>query len=786
MVGVDRRERLLFAATVAALLFSVGAVGGAPRWAQALVTIVAAFAITVTAWSRRGFLRWSPLQLLLALMALFTVVQLVPLPSEVVELVSPTASAFRTDGAELVGLTPVATLSVDPSSTWRALAFLITLNALAMVALRLSVGERGRYLLLAAVATTCGITAGIAGIHRLVGAEQLYGMYAPHQAASLVMGPLLNPNHLGCLMAIGAVVAAGLLLYPRQPVAIRTVWALVAVACIAILAATQSRGALLALAVGVLAVLSTLFVQRTTSRTGSEKRRARRRREKFFATTAPLTIIVICAITCALYVGADGVIAQLENTSLDEVNVPTSKFAAWRSAMTLVEESPWTGIGRGAFEPAFTRVHPASAFATFSHPENTIVQAVVEWGIPATLVLVGVGIWLALFALRRWKDGPLAAGAIGALAAVAFQSNFDFGIELLGIAVPVAIVASTLCYVPLKELRPSRLRATRAFRIGFTVVAVCAALGLLLPLTTTIDEDHRVIAKNPTPTRIRESIERHPLDYYGYAVLAEQLFRTNDANAVRLLNHALRLHPTHPGLHRLAARLLLRSRSTSQAQLEYALALSYSVNMAPLLAEMGRTMSIEQLAQAIPRDRAVDRVVRTLQEIGRSDIAISWLHIVLDERPRYETALTLYSLAMNHKDLVAAEYAARARCRIIPGSQCQLALAQVLVLEKKASDVVLALQDVASWRGRTDERRTAWYMLCDAHLALSALEDARNCLRQLDSSGLVGSKDAARRRRQEALEALAKKQLAELHDGLNAPATSEREQVGPATDWQGR
>ncbi|NVB82971.1 MAG: O-antigen ligase family protein, partial [Kofleriaceae bacterium] len=561
------------------------------------MTFIAGCGVLVTTTSRRGFTRRSPLQVLLAIMAVVTALQLVPLPSALAELLSPTGFAFSADGADIAGFDQVARISVDPASTLRSLACLIALNAVAMVALRLSVSERGRYLLLASVAAVCGITAAIAGLHALVGARSLYGIYEPHQAGPGVMGPLLNPNHMGCLMAVGAVIAAGLLVYPRQRVALRVIWGCVIVACVALLAAAQSRGAILALAVGTLALLTTLFVQRTQGST--VKRGSRSRREKFLVTTVPLTIIIVCATTSALYVGADGVVAQLENTSLKELDVPTSKFAAWRSSFVLVEESPWMGVGRGAFEPAFTRVHPASAFATFSHPENTLVQAVVEWGLPATLVLCGVGIWLVLFGVRQWRDGPLAASAIGAIAAVAFQSNFDFGIEMLGIAVPITVVAATICRPSFKELRPARLRAARGFRVAIALVAVIGMICLLLPMTTTIDEDHRAIAEEPTTERILESLERHPLDYFGYAVLAEQMIKAKRPESVRVLNHALRLHPTHPGLHRLAARLLMRSRSTNQAELEYAVALAYSVDMRGLLAEMASTMPPDRVAHAI-------------------------------------------------------------------------------------------------------------------------------------------------------------------------------------------
>src|SRR5262249_26096099 len=155
---------------------------------------------------------------------------------------------------------------------------------------------------------------------------------------------------------------------------------------------------------------------------------------------------------------------QFHNTHLTEVSAPRSKYAAWRSSATLIDDAPWVGVGRGAFEPAFTRVHPASAFATYAGLENEYLQAVVDWGVPGALLLALGLVWLAVMALRRWRHGPLAAGALGAFAVVALQSNVDFGVEFFGVAAPITAVVATLAYVPLKEASVRELSIARGMR----------------------------------------------------------------------------------------------------------------------------------------------------------------------------------------------------------------------------------------------------------------------------------------------------------------------------------
>lgn len=734
---MDRHERLLLIVVALATATAVFAIGGAPRWAQAAVAVLAALGVALTTSSRRVFARRSPLVLVLAGACAWTALQLVPLPRGLVELLSPTLAGLRDDGAALVEVTTWSTLSMDPPATLRGLVFFLILASIAVVASRIATSERGRYALHAAVAAVIGIAAVIAGIHELLDATALYGVYEPVRTPT-IMGPLLNPNHLGCLMAVGAVLSGGLLLHRKQRTWRRIVWLMAGTACVVVLAMTLSRGAMLALAVGIVILLATMFLQRL-QQLGDKP--PKRRRQKLFMTTVPIGITIVCGLVVALYIGAGSVMQQLENTSLQEIDAPTSKFAAWRSSVQLIDEAPWTGIGRGAFETAFTRVHPASAFATFSHPENIALQAVVDWGVPAMLLLAFGAGWFLLLAVRRWREGPLAAGALGCIGLVAFQSNFDFGLELLGLAVPFTIVLASVGYVPLKEASGVPLRRAKLVRVTLAIALVASALLLARPLTTPVDVDHLALREAPTPAAIRATITRHPLDYYAYAVYAEQLVRSSDPAAIRMLNHALRLHPTHPGLHRMAARLLLRVGRVAQAEIEYATAIRYSLDLRTVLAEVTAALPAQSAVATISIEREPDHVIRTLQALKRDDLAMLWMQRVLASSPTLHVADLLYSLALSTKRYAAAEDAARARCALLPSNQCHLALARVMQMADNHRGIVATLGDVGTWRGRRDEQRTAWFMLCDAHIAQKHVPEAKECLRRLDASGLIPPRD---------------------------------------------
>jgi O-antigen ligase len=732
---VRARDRISLVIGAAALVAAVLVIGGALRWTQAIVAGLVGLALIVQLGSRRRLDQASPLVVLLAIAIGLTAIQLIPLPDAVLSGLDYRGNELRNDGAALAGTAPWHSLSLDPAGTLRGLAFFVILLGTALLGLRIASFERGRYLVLAGVAITCGLAAFVTGLHTLFQADSLYGVYQPLHAAPPLLGPLLNPNHLGGLMAIGAVLAVGLAFYQRQAPQLRVLWVVISVGCSATAMASLSRGATLALGLGVATTIAILFARRlgTSSEDGSRPMRA-------LVNDVPITIVIAFGLAVAVYTSAGKVADQLDNTSLTELGQPLSKYAAWRSSFQLVEEAPWVGIGRGALEPAFTRVHEPSAYITFSHLENEYVQAVVEWGIPGAILLGLALAWCLATAAKHWRDGPLAAGALGACAAILFQSSVDFGIELLGIAVPVVLIASTLLGTRLRETRSISIRGTRALMVlalgGATAV-------LLLPMTRSLQEDHDQLtaADAATVDTAREVIERHPLDYLSYGEAAAAMLRTGDPEASKLLNHALRLHPTHPGLHRLAARLLLASGRRAQSAVEYAHAMRGTLLPRTLILEIVAMLPELDLASAaIPADSPNQRQIRrTLSELDREDITERWLQHLMD-RPQHDLAAIdqLYQLAMARHDWPVAEQAARRRLAESNTTTSRILLERVLFRREQFDQVLKDLKDVASWKGRLDEQADAWLLVCDAHIEKHAWDPALQCLHKLDGTGILG------------------------------------------------
>jgi len=380
---------------------------------------------------------------------------------------------------------------------------------------------------------------------------------------------------------------------------------------------------------------------------------------------------------------------------------------------------------------------------SFSHVENEYLQAAVDWGIPGA-VLIGVAvIWVLITAFRRWRDGPLVAGALGSIAVIGLQSIVDFGIEMPGIAVPMTAIVATVTYVPLSEVAGRQLAMARATSLLLVAALVASVALLFSSATTSIEEDHAAVAARRSRLRVtdlHEILERHPLDSYGYALIARIMVSDNDPHAVRFLNHALRLHPTHAGLHHLAARMLYRVARFEQATIEYSLAVRATTAIQPLITEIVQRFDVTLAAAAIPVESNLQEVSRILFELKRTDVATLWLQRVLEASPgNLDACETLYKVSFSTHDLTAAETATRLCGSAAPSYEDRIGLGKMLLISKRPAEVVKLLEDVESWTGRIDNKVAGWLLVCDAHAAQDHWDETKRCLHRLDATGYVSN-----------------------------------------------
>ena len=96
---------------------------------------------------------------------------------------------------------------------------------------------------------------------------------------------------------------------------------------------------------------------------------------------------------------------------LAETDISSSRFAIWRDTLALIRQQPWTGVGFGEFNYAWSLTpSPQRPTALFDHTHNLLLQLAVELGLPLALLVTGLLLWALWQGSRRaWA----AAGELG-------------------------------------------------------------------------------------------------------------------------------------------------------------------------------------------------------------------------------------------------------------------------------------------------------------------------------------------------------------------------------------
>ena len=129
-----------------------------------------------------------------------------------------------------------------------------------------------------------------------------------------------------------------------------------------------------------------------------------------------LAVISVPLLAAAMWFGMDW---WAENTKhvfgaeghLAEKDISSSRFGIWGNTLAMIRQQPWTGVGWGEFNFAWTLTpFPGRPTAFFDHTHNLVLQLLVELGLPlGTLILL-------LLVLAFWQAAARALLATGASA----------------------------------------------------------------------------------------------------------------------------------------------------------------------------------------------------------------------------------------------------------------------------------------------------------------------------------------------------------------------------------
>jgi tetratricopeptide (TPR) repeat protein len=408
---------------------------GVHAWTSAAIAITATVALAITVWCVRdeSGLGSDWMVGVLGLMLLVSILHTLPLPPNLIAWLSPDT---YNDIAELegpLGLAPPRwlTFSRAPAETWERVLYTVALLA-TFTSARLVASVRPSSVLIPAVAlSSLGVALSYL-IHRALGATSVYGLYTPKLIAA--HGPLLNPNNLAGMLALGVPICIALGV--RRRAGPRAAWLIAATTIAATGLLAGSRGGLLVL-LGGTALFGLFRWRRVTRRDdraepvpGSGQGRIRK------VLLAALSACVLAGVSYGLASLAAEDFVDLDYTDLTKLEL----FEFQAQALVSTPTRALAGVGRGAFASAFAAWSPGPKRAMYA--EDLPLQYAIEFGIPLAVLFVGALVWRAAYGLR--SSSSMQLGAAAGTAALLLQNLSDFSLELAGVAVSVAACLGTI------------------------------------------------------------------------------------------------------------------------------------------------------------------------------------------------------------------------------------------------------------------------------------------------------------------------------------------------------
>ncbi|MBI1896300.1 MAG: O-antigen ligase family protein [Acidobacteria bacterium] len=354
-----------------------------------------------------------------SLFALLTLAaaQLPPLPLDLLRILSPNRAALTASLAPLAS-PHTAPLSVLPAATLDHL-FRIAAYVLVFVLagwLARSFKERPFLVVLPIVL--------VASAEAALGLIQVYGA----GPGGFARGTFPNRNHFAGMLAMTLPFLLAWALAclrrrksrfhsPAAPAFAASV--LLSLATVLLVAVVHSLSRM-----GFLAALFGLAIAGTAAFSGGA-----RRRWKLWVPVAAVAVSVVAfaLLPTGALIARFGDLAATEDISAD------TRAQIWRDTFSLIRAYPLFGCGLGAYESALLQFKTAAPMFTVDYAHNDYLQIIAELGLPAALLLALIAGRLLIgtaAALRREDSNCLAAGCLGALAAILLHSFVDFNLYI--------------------------------------------------------------------------------------------------------------------------------------------------------------------------------------------------------------------------------------------------------------------------------------------------------------------------------------------------------------------
>jgi tetratricopeptide (TPR) repeat protein len=442
---------------VTLLAFMPLAFGVVHAWSEEVVialsgTIVICFLLKLVL-NHEQHMIWSWAYIPVGIFILVVILQLIPLPTSLVSIISPNTARLKT---ELLGDLPNAgavlklmTFSFYPNATKHDLRLVLAVAGVFVVVLNVFRRPDQIKRLLTAIAIIGGIIILISLAQNMFGNGKLY-WFVSTRYKNLHSGPFVNHSHFGQFMNLSIGAALGVLMAKLKkdfsgkkitpPVvfeylsssAAKTIWLLITLIGLgmAMIFISLTRGGMVSMLIA--AAFTTLVVTSQHSLKGHGW---------------IMLITTLVAFSCTLYIGFDAIYERL--TTLQNLDQYESRWQILKDLSVCFRCFPVLGVGLGTHSVVYPMFDRSTIAALATHAENEYAQLLEETGLIGLGLLIIFGTIVLCNYIRNIRNADLpirsTASGIGfGILAILLHSLSDFGQHLPANAFLTAIFCALL------------------------------------------------------------------------------------------------------------------------------------------------------------------------------------------------------------------------------------------------------------------------------------------------------------------------------------------------------
>lgn len=454
----DVAGRVLEGLLAAILVFAPLAFGTADPWSEQVVLALAG-CLSIVFVLRLitvpdAVISWRGVYVPVLLFVSIGVVQLWPLPENVLRILSP--NTFRIKSELLMGLgledldLSKMPLSFYVHATAHDVRLVLAVVTVFVVALNTYNNIDAIKRLLSVICTVGGVVAFIAILQFVTQTDKIYWTFEiPHSLADA--GPFVNHSHFAQFMNLS--VGAGMALimirlreladayhmdwasiwdHVRSPLG-KAVWlpaVSVILGCVSVFV-SLSRGGIVSM------IAAAAFVTLLLGVSSKQKGRGQ-----------VIALMVLAAFACVLYIGFDAVYERMA-TLHDIDNAEGGRMGILKDLTAAYSRFPLFGTGLGTHSVVYPMFDTSTISSLAGHAENEYAQVLEETGIIGFLCLAvfAVGVWSAFVSCVKHKKSPVHAAAFGlayGLLAIMIHSFSDFGQHMPANGILTAIFCALL------------------------------------------------------------------------------------------------------------------------------------------------------------------------------------------------------------------------------------------------------------------------------------------------------------------------------------------------------